>query len=281
MDKMVLECAPDYLCAGVIGHPIAHSKSPVIHGYWLEKFGIKGCYARYDILPEYLEQGISDLVSAGIRGFNVTIPYKIEIMKYCEELSDEARAIGAVNTVVVREDGTLFGTNTDYFGFIENIREAKPTFDFTNGSAVVLGAGGASRAVIYGLKKAGVPQIVIVNRTPSKAEALALEFGCSHSAWEDLPQVLGSCHLLVNTTSLGMTGQDPLNIDISGLSESCLVSDIVYAPLMTDLLLSAEARGLDFVSGIGMLLHQARPGFKAWFGQDVTVDKPLLSCVLG
>jgi len=281
MDKITLACPPEFLCAGVIGHPIAHSKSPLIHGYWLEKHGIRGCYERYDILPEFLEQGVSDLVEAGVRGFNVTIPHKIEIMKLCAELSDEARAIGAVNTVVVRNDGRLYGTNTDYFGFIENIRKAKPDFDFSYGSAVVLGAGGASRAVIYGLKKAGVPNITIVNRTVSKAEALAHEFGCGFVTWETLPDILQSCHLLVNTTSLGMVGQGPLEINLSPLPDNCLVNDIVYAPLMTDLLKSAESRGLDFVTGIGMLLHQARPGFEAWFGKSVDVDDALYSRVLG
>lgn len=280
MDKITPVCPPEFLCAGVIGHPIAHSKSPLIHGYWLEKHGIKGCYQRYDILPEFLEQGISDLVDAGIRGFNVTIPHKIEIMKFCAELSDEARAIGAVNTVVVRADGRLLGANTDHFGFIENIRNAKPDFDFSAGPAVVLGAGGASRAVLYGLKQAGVPKVTIVNRTASKAQALAHEFGCDSADWEYLPDILNSCHLLVNTTSLGMVGHDPLEINLSFLPDNCLVSDIVYAPLMTGLLKSAEARGLDFVTGIGMLLHQARPGFEAWFGQSVEVDKALYSLVL-
>lgn len=281
MDKTMPTCPPEFLCAGVIGHPIAHSKSPLIHGYWLKLHGIKGCYERYDILPEFLEQGVSDLVAAGVRGFNVTIPHKIEIMKFCAELSEEARAIGAVNTVVVRDDGRLYGTNTDYFGFIENIRKAKQRFDFSSGPAVVLGAGGAARAVIYGLKNAGVPNITIVNRTVSKAEALAHEFGCGFAHWESLPDILKSCHLLVNTTSLGMVGQASLEVDLSLLPDNCLVNDIVYAPLMTDLLRSAESRGLDYVTGIGMLLHQARPGFEAWFGKSVDVDETLYSLILG
>ncbi|MCB1559034.1 MAG: shikimate dehydrogenase [Alphaproteobacteria bacterium] len=270
----------DILKAGVVGHPIAHSKSPLIHGYWLKKYGIAGSYERFDIAPNRLSEGVQELVQSGIRGFNVTIPHKVAVMDLCASLSEEAKKIGAVNTVVVGRDGELFGTNTDYFGFLENIKTAHPNFEFLGKKVVVLGSGGAARAIIFGLQSANVSQITIVNRTYEKAEALAREFSCEALPWDGLSSVLSDCDLLVNSTSLGMVGQDELVIDLSPLPSHAIVNDIVYSPLMTSLLRHAQDRGLSFVTGIGMLLHQARPGFELWFGRPVDVDADLQALVL-
>lgn len=267
--------------AAVIGHPIGHSKSPLIHGTWLETYGINGSYEAIDILPEALKEEVEKLVEQGYAGFNVTIPHKEAIIPLCEVVDDSVKEIGAANTIVVK-DGKLYGSNTDAFGFLQNIKETAPDFDFCTGPALVLGAGGASRAIIYALKTAGVPKIIISNRTREKAETLAREFGAEVCDWDkrDNADHMGAINLLVNTTSLGMSGRGPLEMDLSNLSEHALVTDIVYAPLYTDLLTRAEARGNSVVTGIGMLIHQARPGFERWFGTFPEVTKALKEKVL-
>ena len=266
----------------VIGHPISHSKSPLIHNYWIRKYALKGTYEAIDIPCENLKNGLQELIDQGYTGFNLTIPHKELVIPLCAEIDEIARSIGAVNTVIV-EKGQLKGTNTDAFGFIENIRQDSPDFDFTAGQAAVLGAGGAARAVIYGLLEAGTPEIILLNRTREKAEKLIALSGDPSRIrvldWENRDQHMQEVGLLINTTALGMTGQPPLELDLSHLPPEALVNDIVYAPLHTGLLKQAKERGNPVVTGIGMLLHQARPAFEKWFGILPTVDEELQKLV--
>lgn len=267
--------------AGVIGHPIAHSKSPLIHQYWLRKYEIGGKYLAYDIPPENLLDEAKNLLnSGGLKGFNVTLPHKQTIMNLCTTLSDEAKAIGAVNTVVHHSSGDIEGRNTDAFGFMESAREAIPYFDWSLGPVTVLGAGGASRAVIYALKKAGVCEIRVTNRSWEKAKRLADDFGIKPYEWGMRNVALEESIALINTTSLGMKGQDALEIDLAPMNPSGLVYDIVYTPLETELLNQARSKGLQVITGIGMLLHQARPAFEAWFGVMPEVTDELKQKVL-
>lgn len=275
---MTTPAVPASIKACVIGHPVAHSKSPLIHRHWIESYGLSGTYEAVDVSPESLESGIRDLVRKGYAGFNVTIPHKQAVMALCDRLDETARAVGAVNTVVIEQDGSLSGKNTDVFGFVENVRQSVPSVNFRKGPALVLGAGGAARAIVHGLLREGVPEVRLVNRTLSKAEDLALDFPVRVPIrvidWEHRASALEDLSLLVNATSLGMTGQPPLDLPLEGLPKTCLVSDIVYAPLMTDLLTQASGHGNPVVTGIGMLLHQARPAFETWFGvlPDVTEE---------
>lgn len=265
--------------AGVIGHPVAHSKSPVIHGYWLEKYGIDGAYQRYDIEPERLKDKVQALVDLGVCGFNVTLPHKVAIMDLCSEISERAQHIGAVNTVSVSADRLLSGDNTDCFGFSQNIKETLPDFRFAGKHALILGAGGASRALIAALQAEQVASIALCNRSADRAGRLAEEFGCGIIPWEARSDCLADIDLLVNSTSLGMTGQPALEIDVGRLPDHAVVSDIVYSPLITPLLTCSQSRGLQTVEGIGMLLHQARPAFERWFGVFPEVDDSLRALV--
>lgn len=262
--------------AGVIGYPIAHSKSPIIHGYWLETLGIDGRYDRFAIEPERLADGVAALVASGVCGFNVTIPHKQKIMDLCSEVSDTAQQIGAVNTVTVLPDGRLSGDNTDAFGFRANLVAAvDPAALARAGSALVLGAGGAARAIVYALRSLGLSEIIVVNRTKERADELALALGATSDFWGNRSRLVATCDVIVNTTSLGMAGQEPLELDLAGAQPSAIVADIVYTPLETPLLADARARGLCAVEGAGMLLHQARPGFERWFGVLPDVDAEL------
>tara|TARA_B100001989_G_C24547735_1_gene472117 strand:- start:1070 stop:2485 length:1416 start_codon:yes stop_codon:yes gene_type:complete len=283
LDYLEKEQGLELTKTGVIGHPIAHSKSPLIHGYWIKKYGLQGTYSTIDIPPETLEEGVNDLIAKGYKGFNVTVPHKVAIMDLCNEIDETAKVIGAVNTIVI-EDGKLWGSNTDAFGFIQNIKEQQPDFVFTKGAAIVLGAGGAARAIIYGLIKAGVPEIILTNRTKAKAEELAGHFSdlgkVSVMDWDRRVEALAGANLLVNTTALGMSGKAQLEISLEELPPEALVCDIVYAPLMTDLLSEARERGNNIVTGIGMLLHQARPGFELWHGQSPEVTEEVERLVL-
>ncbi len=273
-----------FVKSAVIGHPIAHSKSPLIHNYWIAQYGLSGSYEAIDIVPDDLKVSVDDLIAQGFVGFNVTIPHKEAIMDLCGQIDETARKIGAVNTVCINEDGALYGSNTDAYGFIENIKASAPDFDFAGGMAVVLGAGGAARAVIYGLLDSGCPHVVLINRTLERAQELAefMNVGDKISVvdWGERSNALNGASLLVNTTSLGMEGKPVLELDLSALPVSALVSDIVYAPLETELLKSAKARGNRAISGIGMLLHQACPGFKAWQGVSPEVTQDLQDLVL-
>lgn len=272
--------------AGVIGYPIAHSKSPLIHDYWIKQHGLNASYEAIDIPPPNLEERVHDLVDQGYRGFNVTIPHKQAIMMLCDDVDTLAEKVGAVNTVIVKEDGSLFGTNTDVFGFVENLRSAAQGFGYgwtiAGGPALVLGAGGAARAAVQGLINEGVPEIFVANRTFDKAKDLESMSPLVVKAveWDKRDIVAGRVNFIVNTTSLGMTGQEPLEIDLSGCHEDAVVHDIVYAPLYTDLLKQARAHDLRIVTGIGMLLHQARPAFHAWFGVMPDVTETLEDLVL-
>jgi len=254
--------------AFVIGHPIAHSRSPLIHGYWLKRHGIEGSYERIDVAPADLARFLQSMAENGFVGGNVTIPHKQAVMSLCRDVGSEARAIGAVNTLV-QSDGVLVGYNTDSAGFLSNLDHRVPGWDLESSdrSALVLGAGGAARAIVYALSERGF-KIAIVNRTVESAQALAIAVGENAAAhrWGEIPRLLASTTLLVNTTSLGMKGQPPLEIDLGVLPQSAIVNDLVYVPLETALLRVARASGLRTVDGLGMLLHQAVPGFEHWFG---------------
>ena len=267
--------------AGLMGWPVAHSRSPRLHGYWLEKYRIDGAYLPLPVAPEAFERTLAALADLGFRGVNVTVPHKQSALAACHDAEPAARRIGAVNTIVM-EDGHLHGSNSDGFGFLENLRQGAPTWRADRGPAVVLGAGGAARAVVAALIEASTPEIRLLNRTRARAEALANDLGgpVSISDWDRRAMVLEDAALLVNTTSLGMSGQDPLEIDLRALPQDALVNDLVYAPLETTLLSSARAHGNLVVDGLGMLLHQARPGFAAWFGVEPEVTEELRRFVL-
>ncbi|PBB31343.1 MULTISPECIES: shikimate dehydrogenase [unclassified Mesorhizobium] len=261
--------------AFVTGHPIAHSRSPKIHRYWLEEYGIDGSYQAIDVRPEDFAAFLKSLGENGYRGGNVTIPHKEAAFALVERRDEAAEAIGAVNTLWL-EDGVLWGGNTDALGFAGNLDEHAPGWA-ANGPAVVLGAGGASRAVIHALKDRGLNDIRIVNRTLARAEELADRFGAGVSAHGAgaVGELLSDAGLLVNTTALGMHGNEILAADPAGLPGHAIVTDIVYVPLETPLLAAARARGLKTVDGLGMLLHQAVPGFERWFGKRPQVTPQL------
>ncbi|KAB7614569.1 shikimate dehydrogenase [Amylibacter sp. SFDW26] len=267
--------------AGVVGWPIEQSKSPIIHGHWLEQNGISGSYEKIAIEPANFEKDIQSLIADGYRGCNVTIPHKEAALAMADVVSDRAKAIGASNTLVFKDD-KIHADNTDGVGFISNLKQLAPKWDAKLGPALVLGAGGAARAIIYSLLQEGAPSVVIANRTQAKAQTLADFFGDHVTAitMDDVGNVLADTQTLVNTTSLGMVGQPDLVLDISALPKTALVTDIVYNPLETDLLKQAKSLGLMTVDGIGMLLHQAVPGFEAWFGTRPTVDDVLREKVL-
>ncbi|MBC8445238.1 MAG: shikimate dehydrogenase [Rhodospirillaceae bacterium] len=268
--------------AGVIGWPIDHSLSPRLHGYWLNRFNIKGSYEAIGVDEDSLQLFLEKLPINGYSGLNVTIPHKESVMQHLHSISSQARRIGAVNTIIVNNKGQLAGSNTDGFGFIENLKQGNSEFNATKGPAVVLGAGGAARAIVVALIDKGAPSIKLINRTRARAEELALDIGGPIQVldWQDRNDILEDASLLVNTTTLGMNGKPPLDISLDGLAAEALVTDIVYAPLETGLLKSARARGNGAVDGLGMLLHQARPGFAAWFGVEPEVTDDLRNYVL-
>ncbi|MBC8451932.1 MAG: shikimate dehydrogenase [Rhodospirillaceae bacterium] len=267
--------------AGVMGWPISHSRSPMLHGYWLQEYGIDGAYLPFPVAPENIETALRALPTLGIAGTNLTVPHKEAALTICDRVDDVARRIGAVNTVVVESDGTLSGSNTDAFGFLENLK-SESDWKPDDGPAVILGAGGAARAVVAALIDDGVQDIRIVNRTLERAENLATEFtgACTAVGWNHADDTLEDAALLVNTTTLGMTGQPDLEISLKALPISATVNDIVYVPLQTSLLQNAAQRGNSIIDGLGMLLHQARPGFAAWFGKQPHVTTGLRDFIL-
>lgn len=268
--------------AGVVGWPVSHSKSPRLHGFWLEQYKIDGTYVPLAISPDNFATAIRGLQHSGFQGVNVTVPHKESALQIADIVSARAEKIGAANTLVFQEDGSIFADNTDGFGFYENLKQGAPSWQPDAGPAVVLGAGGAARAVIVALAEAGVPDIRLTNRTRARAENLAAELDAPITVvdWDDRDAALDGCNLLTNTTTLGMHGQGLLEIDLFDLPKTALVNDIVYVPLMTNLLEKAHAHGCAVVDGIGMLLHQARPGFEAWFGTDPQVSDELRQFVL-
>ncbi len=268
--------------AGVMGWPVAHSHSPRLHGYWLQHHGVDGVYLPLPVRPEAFAAVLAALVALGFRGVNVTLPHKQAALAACDEVEPAARRIGAVNTIVI-SGGRTRGSNSDGYGFLENLRQGAPGWRPEAAPAVVLGAGGAARAVVAALADAGAPEIRLLNRTRARAEALARDLGGAITLgdWADRDRVLEDAGLLVNTTTLGMTGAASLEIDLAGLPAGALVNDVVYTPLETPLLAAARARGNPAVDGLGMLLHQARPGFAAWFGVEPEVTTELRAFVLG
>lgn len=267
--------------AGVMGWPVGHSRSPRLHGYWLNKYGIDGAYIPMAVPPERLEQALRALPALGLRGTNITVPHKEAALQVCDAIDPLARRIGAVNTIVVGPDGALNGSNTDAFGLIENLREGSD-WRATDGPVVILGAGGAARSACVALIDAGVKSIRLVNRTFGRAGDLAGAMAphCDAIAWDRREDALEGAALVINTTTLGMIGQPPLDIGLDALPLQATVYDIVYAPLETSLLVAARAKGVKAVDGLGMLLHQARPGFEAWFGVRPEVDEGLRDFVL-
>ena len=257
-----------FLLAGVMGDPVMHSRSPKLHNYWLTKYGLTGAYMPLAIAREHLRAALRALPALGFSGCNLTIPHKEAALKIVDMVDPLARRIGAVNCVVVATDGSLEGQNHDAFGYIESVREAQPGWRADTGPIVVIGAGGGARAVLVGLIDQGAREIRLVNRTMARAEALANELSDSITAlsWEERERALEDAAMLINATNQGMVGEPPLDLAIDRLPVSALVSDIVYIPRETALIAAARTRGNPMVNGLGMLLHQARPAFQAWFG---------------
>ncbi len=268
--------------AGVMGWPVAHSRSPRLHGFWLAQHDIDGAYLPLAVRPENLATALKALPALGFAGVNLTVPHKTAAMTLVDRVSDEARRIGAINTIVVGANGRLEGSNTDGYGFLAHLKSAAPKWRPKNGPAVVLGAGGAARAIVVAWLDAGVGELRLVNRTQARAAAVAAEFGERVKAvkWRERGTALKDAGLLVNSTTLGMSGQPALAIDLTYLPREAVVYDIVYVPLETPLLAAARERGHVAVDGLGMLLHQALPGFAAWFGITPEVTPELREFVL-
>lgn len=268
--------------AGVIGSPVAHSRSPVLHGYWLRRYGIRGHYIPMDIAQADLRDALKFLPKAGFVGLNVTIPHKETVLALADIVTDRAALIGAANTLIFRKDGKVHADNTDGAGFMANLRQNAPGWQPQSGPAVVFGAGGAARAVIAALIEVGVPEIRLANRTRARAEALRSDFGAKVHVheWVQMPNLLDDAVTVVNTTSLGMDGKAEFRVDLSRMNPKALATDLVYTPLRTGFLDAAEAIGCMTVDGLGMLLHQAAPGFERWFGQRPEVDAATRAAVL-
>lgn len=268
--------------AGVIGCPIAHSKSPKLHGHWLKTYGIDGHYVPLHVEKEDFEHVLRTLPLMGFVGCNVTIPHKVRALELADKVTDRATLIGAANTLTFSADGKILADNTDGYGFIANLHHGAPDWSPSAGPAVVFGAGGASRAILTSLLDAGVPEIILTNRTRANADALRDEFGAKINVveWVQAGNVLEEAAIVVNTTSLGMTGGPEFRVSLEGLQPGTVVTDIVYNPLKTKLLQDAEAAGCVVVDGLGMLLHQAVPGFERWFGHRPEVTEELRQVVL-
>ena len=268
--------------SGVIGHPIAHSRSPALHGYWLKRYGIQGHYVPLEVAPSDLAHVLQTLPRMGFVGVNITIPHKEAILQIADVITDRAALIGAANTLIFRKDGRIQADNTDGAGFVANLRQNAPHWKPTDGPAVVFGAGGAARAVVAALIEIGVPEIRIANRTRPRAEALRSDFGAKVlvSEWVQAANMLDGATTVINTTSLGMTGKSDFRVPLDGLNPAAVVTDLVYTPLMTQFLIEAQAMGCTVVDGLGMLLHQAAPGFERWFGHRPEVDEATRRAVL-
>ena len=268
--------------AGVIGSPIAHSKSPQLHRHWLKTYGIPGHYIPMDVSNDNFENVLRTLPQMGFVGVNITTPHKEKVMEIADLVTDRAILIGAANTLIFRKDGKIHADNTDGYGFIENLKAGAPQWNPRSGPAAVLGAGGAARAVIFSLLEAGVPEIMLSNRTRVRADKLKQDFGSRIRVyeWVQAGNMIDDVDLLVNTTSLGMIGKSELRVPLDGLRSSTIVTDLVYAPLKTKLLATAEEYGCATVDGLGMLLHQAVPAFERWFGRRPDVDRATRAAAL-
>ena len=258
----------EYRLAGVMGWPVAHSRSPLLHGYWIDRYRLSGAYVLLPVAPEGLGNALRGLAALGFAGCNLTIPHKVTAMQLVDRVDPLARRIGAINTIVVEADGTLSGYNNDSFGFLQSLRDAKPGWRADAGPVVVLGAGGAARAVVASLAEEGAREIRLINRTHRRALDIAHAVGAVVRTlpWARRHDALADAALLVNTTSQGMAGEPPLDLSLAALPKHALVTDLVYVPLETPLLAAARAHGNATVDGLGMLLNQARPAFRAWFG---------------
>ena len=268
--------------AGVIGKPIAHSRSPQLHRHWLQTYGARGFYIPMEVESADLENVLRTLPKMGFVGVNVTLPHKETVLGLADLVTDRAALIGAANTLTFRADGKIHADNTDGYGFLANLSAGAPDWQAEHGTAVILGAGGAARAVIVALLDAGVPKIILTNRTRSRAEKLQSDFGDRVDVvdWEQAGNVLDQAALVVNTSSLGMTGHEEMRLPLDGLKSGTVVTDLVYNPLQTRLLETAAAKGCQTVDGLGMLLHQGVPGFERWFGPRPKVTEATRKAVL-
>lgn len=268
--------------AGVIGSPIAHSRSPILHSFWLQQYGIKGFYIPMDVAQADLAEALRTLPKLGFVGINVTIPHKETVLALADVVTDRAALIGAANTLIFRKDGRIHADNTDGYGFIANLRQNAPRWQPERGPAAVFGAGGAARAVVASLIEVGVSEIRIANRTRQRAESLRQEFGAKLEVydWVQAASMVEDAATVVNTTSLGMVGKPEFRVPLDALVPAAVVTDLVYTPLRTQFLEQAAARGCTVVDGLGMLLHQAAPAFERWFGTRPEVDAATRAAVL-
>jgi shikimate dehydrogenase len=268
--------AEDFILAGVMGWPIAQSRSPILHNYWIDKYKLNGRYVPLAVRPERLSDAIRGLPALGFRGCNLTMPHKQLAMTMVDSVTDTAKRIGAVNCIIVGEDSKVSGTNNDGNGYVLSVQEVAPQWKPSDGPIAILGAGGAARAIIVALIERGASEIRLINRTFEKAERLAKDFGLAIKpiAWDKRGDAIADVALLTNATNQGMIGHPPLEISLDKLSSRTLVSDLIYVPPETPFLIAAKARGNVIVNGVGMLLHQARPAFQAWFGimPEITPD---------
>jgi shikimate dehydrogenase len=264
-----------------MGWPVMHSRSPALHNYFFRHYGLAGTYLPLAIAPDRLAPALRALAPLGFAGCNLTIPHKERALAIVDEVDPLARRIGAISCVVVRPDGSLWGTNNDVHGFARNILQEQPEWRADAGPAVVIGAGGGARAVVYSLVDRGAREIRLINRTRGRAETVAREFGSVVKTidWQDRDRALEGAAMLVNTTSQGMVGQPPLDLDLAKLPPAALVSDIVYIPVETPLLAAARRRGNRTVDGLGMLLHQACIAWRLWFGIDPEVTPALRATI--
>ena len=270
-----------FVLTGVMGWPVAHTRSPAIHNHWIAQYGLKGAYVQLPVQPQNLEAAIRGLPALGFAGCNITVPHKVNAMQLMDTLHPAARRVAAINTVVVQADGSLLGMNNDGYGYIQSLRDAQPGWRGDAGPALVVGAGGAARAIVVALLDEGVPEVRLCNRTQEKAQALKDAFGDRVTVvpWADRNSAMAGVRLLVNTTTQGMHGQPALDVALDDLPAEALVSDAIYIPLETPLLDAARQRGHQTVNGLGMLLNQARPAFHAWFGVQPELTPGLIAAV--
>ena len=270
-----------FVLAGVMGWPVAHTRSPAIHNHWIAQYSLKGAYVQLPVQPQNLEAAIRGLPALGFAGCNITVPHKVNAMQLMDTLHPAARRVAAINTVVVQADGSLLGVNNDGIGYIQSLRDAQPDWRGDAGPALVVGAGGAARAIVVALLDEGAPEVRLCNRTQEKAQALKDAFGDRVTVvpWAERNSAMAGVRLLVNTTTQGMHGQPALDVALDDLPAEALVSDAIYIPLETPLLAAARQRGHQTVNGLGMLLNQARPAFHAWFGVQPELTPGLIAAV--